>query len=135
MLFAAAPASAQDAHGNALYTADNIPWQDVGNGMKRASLYGDPSKAGEIFAFRLSVPDGFEMGAHTHPVAEHMSVISGKFYIGIGEKLDREKAVEYGPGSYAVVGADVPAYMFAVGRTVVEVHGVGPLTTEFLEGN
>jgi len=131
----AAPSYAQDSGGNAFFTASDIPWIDLGGGVQRAVLYGDASKPGELFAFRLLVPDGFEMGAHTHPVAEHMSVISGKFFVGLGEKLDRDAAIEYGAGGYAVVAAEVPAYMFAVGETVVEIHGVGPLLTTFLEEN
>ncbi|NIM50507.1 MAG: hypothetical protein GTO22_14865 [Gemmatimonadales bacterium] len=62
-----------------------------------------------------------------------MTVMSGRFYVGIGEKMDRPAAREYGPGSYVVVAADVPAYMFAVGETVVQVHGFGPMTTTLVE--
>ena len=124
--------AAQDADGNVAFTAGTIPWGQPGQ-TTMAPLYGNPGAEGESFTFRLEVDDGFEMGPHTHPVAEHMTVLSGRFYVGFGETLDRSAAVEYGPGSYIVVGAGVPAYMWAEGKTVVQVHGVGPLSTEFIE--
>ena len=115
-------------HGSAL------PWSEAGHDeAQMALLYGDPGKAGQAFTFRLRVPDGFELGPHTHPVAEHMTVISGKFLVGIGRSLDRKAAEAYGPGSYLVIDANVPAYMWAEGETVIQIHGIGPLTTTPVE--
>ena len=118
-----------DSSSNVLLEGSALPWIDAGDGVKIARLYGNSQEPGQPFAFRLIVPDGFEMGPHTHPVAEHMTVISGKFFVGIGRTLDRDAAQEFGPGSYVVIAADVPAYMWAVGETVVQVHGIGPLET------
>ncbi len=68
-----------DSSSNVLLEGSALPWVDAGDGIKRAQLYGNAQELGEPFAFRLMVPDGFEMGPHTHPIAEHMTVISGKF--------------------------------------------------------
>jgi len=108
----------------------DIVWRSVGeSGLQIAQLYGDSGAEGRPFVFRLRLPDGFEMAPHTHPVAENMTVLSGRFFVGIGEAFDRDAAVEYGPGSFVRVEAGVPAYMFSVGDAVVQVHGVGPLRT------
>lgn len=125
----------QAGDGNLLLTAAELPWRELGGGARMAPLFGDPSVEGEPFSFRLRVPDGFESQPHTHPIAEHMTVLSGRFYVGIGRTFDRAAAVEYGPGSYVVVAADVAAFMFAVGETEVQVHGLGPLVTIPVEGN
>ena len=122
-----------DSSSNVLLEGSALPWVDAGDGIKRAQLYGNAQEPGQPFAFRLMVPDGFEMGPHTHPIAEHMTVISGKFFVGIGRTLDRHAAKEFGPGSYVVIGADVPAYMWAVGETVVQIHGIGPLQTIWIQ--
>ncbi len=122
-----------DSSSNVLLEGSALPWVDAGDGVRIAQLYGDSQEPGQPFAFRLMVPDGFEMGPHTHPVAEHMTVISGKFFVGIGRTLDRDAAKEFGPGSYVVIAADVPAYMWAVGETVVQVHGIGPLQTTAIQ--
>ncbi len=124
---------AQDSDGNVFHRGDALPWGEPDNGMRVLSLYGDPYHEGEPFAFRIEVQAGFEMGPHTHPITEHMTVLSGRFFVGIGETMDREAATGYGPGSYIAIGAGVPAFMWAEEETVVQVHGVGPLITEFIQ--
>lgn len=126
-------AQAQDDAGNVSHHGDAIPWEDSGPGVRFVALYGDMSTQGEPFVFRLEVQAGFELRPHTHPITEHLTVLSGRFYIGLGETMDRENAVAYEPGSYVAIAADVPAYMWAEEETVIQVHGVGPLATEFIE--
>jgi len=126
--------TAQDADGVIAVTGQAVEWRDLGGGLKMASLQGNSSAEGEHFVFRLATPDGFEMQPHTHPVTENMTVLSGRFYVGLGETFDRSAALGYGPGSYISIDAGVPAYMFSVGPTVVQVHGVGPLRTIYLSG-
>ena len=134
LLLLAAPATlaAQDANGNVFLHGDDLPWGESNDGVRMLPLYGNPGADGEAFAFRLEVSDGFELGPHTHPVTEHMTVLSGRFFVGLGTTLDRDAATEYGSGSYVAIAAGVPAYMWAVGATVVQVHGTGPFTTEFV---
>lgn len=139
LILLASPASAQHAgsgagNGNVLLDGAAIPYQEIAPGVRQAILYGSPSAEGQPFTFRLHIAESFEMGPHTHPVPEHMTVLSGRFFVGIGAVVDSAKAVEYGPGSYIVVDAGVPAYMWAEGETVVQVHGVGPLRTVMLDG-
>ncbi len=124
--------SGDDPAGAVFHRGDSLNWEDYGDAMRIVSLYGEPSEPGESFAFRLQVRDGFEMAPHTHPVAEHMTVLSGRFFVGLGETMDRMAASEYGPGSYIAVPAGTPAFMWAEGETTIQVHGVGPFTTEFV---
>jgi mannose-6-phosphate isomerase-like protein (cupin superfamily) len=118
--------------GNVLLSGASIPYEEIAPGIERALLHGNPDVEGELFTFRLRVAGTFEMEPHTHPVPEHMTVLSGRFFVGIGEVMDRTSAVEYGPGSYVVIDAEVPAYMWTEGTTVVQIHGVGPLRTVFV---
>lgn len=120
------------AEENVFHQGDALPWGDPDNGMRYLALYGQSSAEGRSFVFRLEVQPGFELGPHTHPITEHMTVLSGNFFVGIGETLDREAATAYGPGSYLAIAAGVPAYMWVEEETVVQVHGVGPLATEFI---
>ena len=129
---AAVGARGQEEDRNVFHHGDQLPWTEVRNGVRTAPLFGNPGAEGELFAFRLEASDGFEMAPHTHPVAEHMTVLTGRFFVGVGETFDRDTAVEYGPGSYVVIAAGVPAYMWVEGPTVVQVHGRGPLTTDFV---
>ena len=67
-LVAASPAHAQDADGNVFHDGDSLPWGEPNDGVRFLPLYGDMSADGEVFAFRLEVQPGFELGPHTHPV-------------------------------------------------------------------
>src|SRR3954471_21026220 len=59
-------------------------------GAKMAVLQGDPSKS-ELFTVRLDMPDGYAIAPHWHPTDEHVTVISGKFLVGMGDKSDPAK--------------------------------------------
>lgn len=122
-----------DAHGNVFHDGASLRWGAPDGGMRFLPLYGsDYSVAGQPFAFRLHVQPGFEIAPHTHPVVEHITILSGTLHVGLGEAMDREAATAYGPGSYLAIGAHIVAYMWAEEETVVQVHGVGPFSTEFV---
>ena len=126
------PVHSQDTAGNVFHNGESLPWGELNNGVRMLPLYGDPGTAGEVFAFRLEVHPGFDLGPHTHPVTEHMTVLSGRFFVGLGETMDKAAAKAYGPGSYIAIAAHEPAYMWVEEVTVVQVHGVGPFSTEFV---
>lgn len=133
-----APATAQappapDGHGNIFHDGSALAWGEPDNGVRFLPLYGSYDQEGESFAFRLHVQPGFELGPHTHPGVEHLTILSGSLFVGIGDTMDRASATAYGPGSYLAIGAGVAAYMWAAEETVVQVHGVGPFSTDFVE--
>jgi anti-sigma factor ChrR (cupin superfamily) len=82
-----------------VYAPSEIKWQDgpasIPPGAKLALLEGNPAKEGP-FVMRLKLPDGYRIPPHTHPKAERLTVISGTFNIGMGEKFD-EKAFQAMP--------------------------------------
>ena len=85
------PAGAADApHG--MYTPDTIKWGDappnLSKGSKLAVLYGDPSKDG-LFVVRVKLPANYKLPAHSHPTDEIVTVLSGTFLVGMGDKLAR----------------------------------------------
>ena len=125
-----APAHAQNARDNVIHDGESLRWSRLRGGVRFLSLYGDRDKAGQQFAFRLEMHPGFEASPHIHPVTEHMTVLSGVFFVGVGETMDKEAAKAYGPGSYIAIAPGVPAYMWVEEVTVVQIHGVGPFKTE-----
>lgn len=87
-----------DAHGNVFHDGASLPWGAPDDGLRFLPLYGsDYSVAGQPFAFRLHVQPGFEIAPHTHPVVEHVTILSGTLHVGLGETMDREAATAYGP--------------------------------------
>ncbi|HEX3035161.1 MAG TPA: cupin domain-containing protein [Thermodesulfobacteriota bacterium] len=55
-----------------------------------------------------------------------MTVLSGTFYMGAGDKPDSEKAVALTPGGFAAFQPGHSMFAWTEQETVIQVHGVGP---------
>ena len=102
--------NAAGAH-HLMLTPDEIKWEPfpaLRPGVERALLSGDPDKPGSPFVFRIKLPDGAKVAPHWHPVDEHVTVISGTFLYGVGEKFDESALRELPPGSYAFMPKKTP---------------------------
>ena len=64
-----------------------------------AVLEGNPNKEGP-FVFRVKIPDGYRVPPHTHPKTERVTVISGTFNIGMGDKFDEKKTRPMPAGTF-----------------------------------
>lgn len=96
-------------------------------GAEMAVLQGDPSVAGALFTVRLRFPNGYVLPAHWHPTDENVTVISGTFLVGIGDKFDRAALLPaLRPGGFITAPANVNHFATVKGRTVVQVHAVLP---------
>ena len=76
-----------------MVTASDLKWVDIPSlpsGAKLAIVEG-PLNEAVPFTFRLRFPADYKMPAHWHPAIEHVTVISGTFNMGIGDKLDPNK--------------------------------------------
>jgi quercetin dioxygenase-like cupin family protein len=118
--------SASD-HG--LFTPAEIRWTDapasLPRGAKVAILEGNPSQQGP-FTMRLQMPDGYRIPPHWHPAVEHVTVISGTFNLGMGDRFDASAVRAMPAGSFAFMPPGTRHFAMARGETVVQVHGVGP---------
>jgi quercetin dioxygenase-like cupin family protein len=122
---AAAPRPGSE-HGITL--PDNIEWKDapaLGPGAKVAVLEGDPTKEG-YFAMRVKLPDGFRIAPHSHPCYERVTVISGTFNLGAGEKFDQGATQALPTGAYWSMEPGMRHFAWAKGETVVQVTTMGP---------
>jgi quercetin dioxygenase-like cupin family protein len=119
----------------ALYRPDGLKWQDgppsLPPGAKFAVLEGDPTKPGP-FVFRVKVPDGYKIPPHTHPKPERVTVISGTFHLGMGDKFDAIKTEALSAGTYGTWPAGMKHFIHTKGETVVQFHGDGPWAIEYL---
>jgi hypothetical protein len=74
---------------------DGVTWGPappmLQKGAQLAVLSGDPSKDG-LYVVRLKMPANFRIAARHHPTTEYVTVLSGKFNIGMGDKLDEKRA-------------------------------------------
>ena len=100
-------------------------------GAKFALVSGDPGKAGH-FEIQLSMPSGYTIPPHWHPTDETVSVKSGHFKYGMGDKIDRKSMKTMNPGQTGTLPANQRHYARAQGHTVVAVSGNGPFAITYV---
>jgi len=61
-----------------------------------------------------------------------VTVISGDFNLGMGDKLDENKGMLLTAGGYAEAPAKMNHYAWASSPTVVQVHGQGPFAITYV---
>lgn len=116
-------------HSAPLVTPDTIKWGDpppvLSPGAQLAVISGNPAGAGP-YVIRLKMPDGYKIMPHWHPTQENVTVLSGEFHIGMGDKFDEAGMQALPAGSFAAALAHQHHYAVAKGETIVQVHGTGP---------
>jgi quercetin dioxygenase-like cupin family protein len=100
-------------------------------GARFAVLQGDPSKAGP-YTVRLSMPAGYTIKPHFHPTDENITVITGTFKVGMGDSVDAGHMRSLAAGDFITAPAQAHHYAMAEGRTVVQVHGIGPFAITYV---
>ena len=97
-----------------------------------AIIVGDPAKAGP-YVIRVKLPSGVKLMPHRHPQDRIYTVMSGVFYIGLGEQFDGDKVNAYPPGSVIVLPGDMYHFHWAKsGEYITQVTAIGPLGLEYL---
>lgn len=94
-------------------------------GPRCAALEGDRTVAGAPFTYRLTLPDGYQIPAHVHPIDGHLTVIAGTLNIGFGDNFDMKATKPMPAGSFIVIPRGSPHFYWAQGETVVQSHGIG----------
>jgi quercetin dioxygenase-like cupin family protein len=100
-------------------------------GAELAVISGDPSKEG-LFTLRLKCPAGYSVAAHNHPTDEYVTVISGDFHVGLGDKLDKDKAMTLSAGAFGEMPAHMNHYAWTTEGTVVQIAGPGPFAMTYV---
>lgn len=100
-------------------------------GAQMAVLQGNPASDG-LFTVRLRLPDGYKIAPHTHPTNEYVTVISGTFRVGMGERFDAGKMMAVKAGGFVTAPANQAHYAVAQGPTVVQVHALGPFALTYV---
>jgi len=98
-------------------------------------LYGDPNAIGEPFVMRIRELPGGIIPPHNHPVDEHITVVQGTLYFGVGEKFDRAAMKELKAGGYAFIPKGSTMFGYTSDPAIVQVHGVGPFHIHWRAGN
>lgn len=129
-----AAANAADPAGHVTLTPSQMKWSDVPSlppGAKLAVLQGTMDAA-KPFMFRLRFPANYRIPPHWHGAIEHVTVISGTFYLGMGDKHEESKLQPLTAGSVAIMPPKTNHFAMTRTETEVQVHGVGPWSISYV---
>ena len=100
--------------------------------VRLAVVVGQPTESGP-YVIRVKVPHGVKLMPHIHPEDRIYTVISGVFYIGLGDQFDPDKLEAYPPGSVIVLPGQTPHFHWArSGDYITQVTAIGPLGINYV---
>ena len=126
ILFAASLA-AQERH--VLAPLKTIPQKSGGFEV----VSGDPDKAGMPYVVRISNDAGYVVLPHTHPEDENIVVVQGSWTVAMGDRIDRSALRPLEVGAYTFVPKRMAHFGWARTATIIQVHGIGPFSTDFVD--
>ena len=125
--------------GEAVFTSilpEDVDWEPFEVFPDRVRLgvvVGDPSEPGP-YVIRVKAPSGVKLMPHRHTEDRVYTVISGVFYIGIGDQFDSDRLMAYPPGSVVVLPGGTSHFHWArSGEYISQVTAIGPLGFEYVD--
>src|SRR5262245_42289898 len=134
-LLSAAAIAQTAVPGVVALTPSGMRWVSQGGlalpGLEQVNLVGDPAKPGP-YTLRLKFPKGFKIAPHTHPDSREVTILSGTFATGYGEKFDAANLKILPAGSFYTEPANIPHYIEIKEDVVLQVSGMGPSARRFV---
>jgi quercetin dioxygenase-like cupin family protein len=107
---------------------NQLEWKEALPGAKQAVLKGDPSKPGLYIVLIKWSPRSMSR-PHFHPHDRFITVISGTWWVGTGNKFEPESTVPMPAGSFVTHFGNQVHYDGAKDEEcVIEIVGEGPAT-------
>jgi hypothetical protein len=117
---------------------EDIEWQEFPAfppAVRLAVVVGHPSEPGP-YVIRVKVPGGVKLMLHRHPEDRVYTVMSGVFYIGLGDHFDGDRLSACPPGSVVVLPGDAYHFHWArSGEYITQISAIGPLGLEYLDAS
>ncbi len=114
---------------------EDVDWQPFPAfpaSARLAVVVGHPAEPGP-YVVRVKVPLDVQLMPHRHQEDRVYTVISGVFYIGLGERFDESKLQAYPPGSVVVLPGGTSHFHWArSGEYVTQVTANGPISLEYV---
>jgi quercetin dioxygenase-like cupin family protein len=117
---------------------EEIDWQPFPAfpaSVRLAVVVGHPSEPGP-YLIRVKAPGGVKLMPHKHPEDRIYTVISGIFYIGLGDEFDPDRLEAYPPGAVVVLPGNTSHFHWAKsGEYVTQVTAIGPLGIDYVDAD
>ena len=116
--------------------SEDVDWEPFPSfppSARLAVVVDDPAQPAP-YVVRVKLPAGVKLMPHRHQEDRVYTVMSGVFYIGLGEHFDAGKLQAYPPGAVVVLPGGTPHFHWArSGEYVTQVTAFGPISLEYLD--
>jgi hypothetical protein len=62
-----------------------------------------------------------------------VTVVSGQFFVGMGDKMDKTAGQGVGPGSFVLAPANMNHFAFTKQETTIFLYGTGPVEFKYVD--
>ncbi len=117
-----------ESNGHQMIHAKDLKWVSVPSlppGAKVAVIEGPMNKAVH-FTVRIKFPPNYNLPAHWHPAVERVTVLAGTLYVGMGDKLDRQRGSAIREGGVMIMQPKTNHFVWTKEGAVVQLSGIGP---------
>lgn len=94
-------------------------------GYQQALIEGNPRNAAP-YTFRARIQAHWRAMPHYHPTDEHITVLAGSCFVGVGDMFAEGDALELPSNSFITITAGTVHYFFTKAACEIQVHGIGP---------
>ena len=137
LALSATAAWSQHAGHHQSVSAADLKWAAVPSLPKGAEIavIEGPMNQAVPFTVRLKFPANYAIPPHTHPAVERVTVLTGTFHMGMGEKFSRAAAHPVRAGDIMIMQPGTAHYAFTDGEVIVQLHGTGPWGITYINPN
>jgi hypothetical protein len=110
-----------------------VPLHKMRAGQWVEKVWGDPEKPGEVFAIRIHNDAGYLVMPHVHPMDEHVVVVQGAWWFGMGSRFERSALKQVELGAFTIGPKNMPHFGWSKVESTIHVYGVGPFSTKLID--
>jgi quercetin dioxygenase-like cupin family protein len=119
-----------------MQTLESTQWGDappiVPPGAKIAVLDGNPG-AEVPYTVKLKFPAHYKIPPHSHPKDEHVTILQGKLFFGMGETFDTARGKPLSVGGFTTMTTGMNHYAYTENdEVVILLHGIGPIDFKYV---
>jgi len=122
---------AQSGSNNGLPAIVPLHMMRAGQWVEKVS--GDPEKPGEVFAIRIHNDAGYIVMPHVHPMDEHVVVVQGVWWFGMGSRFDASILKPLELGAFGFGPKNMAHFAWSKTETTIHVYGIGPFSTKLID--
>lgn len=120
----------------ASHLPQDVDWQPFPSfppAARLAVVVGKPDGPGP-YTVRVKLPGGEKLMPHRHEEDRVYTVVSGVFYIGLGDEFDEARLQAFPPGAVIVLPGGTSHFHWAKsGEYITQVQALGPISLTYVD--